>query len=89
MRNGGGGRACERRRSGGLAVDLGALERAVRANFCVFEKSLLKLIWIIGKYKYCGGLIVHSFKSKNTFEGPWGGLQTKEFQKSLAKNLKP
>ena len=39
---------CERRRSGGLAVDLGALEGAVRANFCVFEKSLLKLIWIIG-----------------------------------------
>ena len=59
-------------------MDLGALERAVRANFCVFEKSLLKLIWIIGKYKYRGGLIVHSFKSKNTFEGPWGGLQTKE-----------
>ena len=32
-----GGRACERRRSGGLAVDLGALEGAVRANFCVFD----------------------------------------------------
>ena len=59
-------------------MDLGALERAVRANFCVFEKSLLKLIWIIGKYKYRGELIVHSFKSRNTFEGPWGGLQTKE-----------
>ena len=37
MRNGGGGRASERRRSGGLAVDLGALEGAVRANFCVFD----------------------------------------------------
>ena len=32
-----GGRASERRRSGGLAVDLGALKRADGANFSVFE----------------------------------------------------
>ena len=70
-------------------MELGALERAVRANFCVFEKSLLKLIWIIGKYKYRGELIVPSFKIRNTFEGPWAGLQTKEFQNVTGKSLEP
>ena len=32
---------------GDEAVGLGALERADGANFSVFEKSLLKLIWIL------------------------------------------
>ena len=42
---------------GDEAVGLGALERADGANFSVFEKSLLKLFRIIGKYKYRGELI--------------------------------